>query len=109
MHFTFLCMLYYGALLIKSDAKYSNPCLASSSPAANKLQFCNGYIIQYNTGCPDERYPYFEVYVSETNCHTGIRFMSSERKTLNVSFHARLTRMRRHNSATMLGIIWTER
>jgi hypothetical protein len=49
-------------------------------------------------------------YISETNCHTRIRFMSSERKTLNVIFfHARLTHKRRHISATMLGITWTER
>jgi hypothetical protein len=33
-------------------------------------------------------------YTSETNCHTRIRFMSSERKTLKVLFHVRLTRMR---------------
>jgi hypothetical protein len=32
--------------------------------------------------------------MSGTNCHTRIRFMSSERKTLKVFFHARLTRMR---------------
>ncbi|PNF17602.1 hypothetical protein B7P43_G14207 [Cryptotermes secundus] len=33
----------------------------------------------------------------------------SPKETLKVFFHARLTRMRRHISATMLGIIWTER
>jgi hypothetical protein len=34
-------------------------------------------------------------YISETNFHTRIRFMSSERKTLKVFFfHAWLTRMR---------------
>jgi hypothetical protein len=48
------------------------------------------------------------MYISETNCHTHIQFMSSERKTLKVFFHARLTRMRRHISATMLGIAWAE-
>jgi hypothetical protein len=42
------------------------------------------------------------------NCHTSIRFMSSERKTLKVFFRARLTRMRRHISDTMLEISWTE-
>jgi hypothetical protein len=35
--------------------------------------------------------------------------MSSGRKTQNVSSHARLTRMRHHICATMLGITWTER
>jgi hypothetical protein len=34
------------------------------------------------------------MYISETNCHTRIRFISSERKSLKVFFHARLTRMR---------------
>jgi hypothetical protein len=43
-------------------------------------------------------------YISITNCHTRIRIMSSERKTLKVVFHAGLTRMRRHVSAIMLGI-----
>jgi hypothetical protein len=33
-------------------------------------------------------------YISATNCHTRIRFMSSERKTQNFSFHARLRRLR---------------
>jgi hypothetical protein len=32
-------------------------------------------------------------FMSETNCHTHARFMSSERKTVKVFFHARLTRM----------------
>jgi hypothetical protein len=50
-----------------------------------------------------------KMYISGTNCHTRIRFTSSERKTLKVFFYARLTRMRRHISATMLGITWTER
>jgi hypothetical protein len=36
--------------------------------------------------------------------------MSSERETLKAFFfHAQLTRMIRHISATMLGITWTER
>jgi hypothetical protein len=35
-----------------------------------------------------------KMYISETNCHTHIRFMSSEKKTLKVFFHARLTGMR---------------
>jgi hypothetical protein len=36
-----------------------------------------------------------KMYISETNCHTRIQFMSSERKTLDsFFFHARLTRMR---------------
>jgi hypothetical protein len=34
------------------------------------------------------------IYISECNCHTRIRFMSSERKTLKVFFRARLMRMR---------------
>jgi hypothetical protein len=33
-------------------------------------------------------------HISETNCHTCIRYMSSERKTLKVFFHIRLTRVR---------------
>jgi hypothetical protein len=48
-------------------------------------------------------------YISETNCHTHIPFMSPERKTLKVFFHVRLTRMRRHISATMLGVTWRDR
>jgi hypothetical protein len=35
--------------------------------------------------------------------------MSSEWKFLKIFFHARLTRMRRHISAIMLGITWSER
>jgi hypothetical protein len=35
-----------------------------------------------------------ENYISETNCHTRIRFMSSERKALKVFFLAQFTRMR---------------
>jgi hypothetical protein len=34
-----------------------------------------------------------KIFISETNCPTRIRFMSSERKAL-IIFHARLTRMR---------------
>jgi hypothetical protein len=36
------------------------------------------------TECQDERYPKYKTYISETNCHTCIWFMSSERKTLKV-------------------------
>jgi hypothetical protein len=35
-----------------------------------------------------------KIYISETNCHTRIRFMLSERKTLKVFFHAQLMCMR---------------
>jgi hypothetical protein len=31
-------------------------------------------------------YIYIYIYISETNCHTRIRFMSSERNTLKVLF-----------------------
>jgi hypothetical protein len=51
-------------------------------------------------------------YISETNCHLRIRFISSERKTLKVFFffHAWLSHMRRHiSAATILRITWTER
>jgi hypothetical protein len=49
------------------------------------------------------------MYISETNCHTRIRLMSSERKTLQVFFyHSRLTRKRRHIFAILLGVTWTE-
>jgi hypothetical protein len=41
--------------------------------------------------CPDERYPKEKIYISETNCHSRTRFMSSERKTLKAFFHAWLT------------------
>jgi hypothetical protein len=34
------------------------------------------------------------MYISETNCHTRIWFMASEKKTLKVLFHAWLTCMR---------------
>jgi hypothetical protein len=37
-------------------------------------------------------YIYIYIYISETNCHTRIRFRSSERKTLKV-FHAWFKRM----------------
>jgi hypothetical protein len=47
-------------------------------------------------------------YISETNCHTRIRLMSSERKTLKVFFRTWLERMRHHISATMLLITWRE-
>jgi hypothetical protein len=33
------------------------------------------------------------MYISETNCHNHIQFLSSEKKTMKVSFYARLTRM----------------
>jgi hypothetical protein len=32
------------------------------------------------------------IYISESNCHTRVLFMSSEKKTLKVFFHALLTR-----------------
>jgi hypothetical protein len=36
-----------------------------------------------------------KIHISETNCRTRIRFMSSERKSLFFFFlHTRLTRMR---------------
>jgi hypothetical protein len=63
----------------------------------------------HSIGCPDERYPKQKIYILETNSRTRIRFISSERKTLKVFLHALIMRKRRHISATMLGIIWTER
>jgi hypothetical protein len=45
--------------------------------------------------------------ISKSNCRRCIRFMSSERKTLKVFFfRTRLTRIRRHIFATILGITW---
>jgi hypothetical protein len=35
-----------------------------------------------------------KIYISETICHTCMRFLLLERKTLKVFFHARLLRMR---------------
>jgi hypothetical protein len=49
-----------------------------------------------------------KIYISETNCHTRIRFVVGK-KNSEIFFNARLTRMRRHIFATMLGITWRER